>query len=221
VIGAIGANRAAGQQADAANRATDLQREIYQQNRADLAPWRQAGGAGLSRLQYLLGIGDQGAAGGAGGGDYGSLMRDFGMQDYQEDPGYQFRLKQGEQAINRNALARGRYNSGSVLKGLQDFNSGLASQEYGNAFNRFQAQRGTKLNALQSLSGTGQSASNQTAQLGAQFGQSAGQNMIGAGNAAAAGTVGMTNAINNGLGQWWNYQQSQDMINALRGSNGG
>lgn len=231
-IGAIGANRAAGQQADAANRATQLQSDIYQQNRADLAPWRQAGGAGLSRLQYLLGLGGQNAPGGAGGGDYGSLMRDFGMSDYQADPGYQFRMQQGEQAINRNALANGRYNSGSVLRALQDFNSGLASQEYGNAFNRFQTQRGTRLNALQSLSGVGQSATNQTGQFGQNFANQAGSNMIGAGNAAAAGTVGGINAITGGLGQYLNYNQSQQqmqqqqqynnaMLEALRGNNGG
>lgn len=221
LIGAGGSIYAGQQQADAARDATNLQRDIYNQNRADLAPWRSAGGNALSRLQYLLGIGDQNAAGGAGGGEYGSLMRDFSAADMQADPGYEFRRSEGEKAINRNALARGRYNSGSVLKGLQDYNSGLASQEYGNAFNRFQAQRGTRLNALQSLSGTGQSTASQMAQLGQNFGQQAGQNMIGAGNANAAGTVGAVNSINNGLGQWWNYQQSQDMINALRGQNGG
>lgn len=229
VIGAIGANRAAGQQADAANAATQLQRDIYTQNRADLAPWRQAGGQNLARLQYLMGQGDQGTPGGAGGGDYGSLMRDFSMQDYQQDPGYQFRMQQGEQAINRNALARGRYNSGSVLKSLQDFNSGLASQEYGNAFNRFQTQRGTRLNALQAGSGINQSGVPQTATLGQNFGQQAGANMIGAGNANAAGTMGITNAFSQGLGQYYNNQQSQqalqqnqqwqdNMLNALRGN---
>lgn len=60
-----------------------------------------------------------------------------GKFDFQADPGYAFRQQQGEQAINRASAARGGFFSGRVGKELADFNSGLASQEYGNAYNRY------------------------------------------------------------------------------------
>lgn len=154
-------------------------------------------------------------AGEAPGAGYGSLMRDFSMADYQADPGYQFRLDQGEKAINRNALARGRYNSGSVLRALQDFNSGLASQEYGNAFNRFNTQQGNQFNRLASIAGVGQTATQSTNSDRMATGNTIAGNQIGAGNAAAAGQVGSINAITGGIGQGVNFWQSQQLLNAL------
>ena len=64
-------------------------------------------------------------------------MKDFTAKDFQVDPGYAFRQEEGERAIDRGAAAAGRFNSGRVLKDLTRFNSGLASQEYGNAYDRF------------------------------------------------------------------------------------
>jgi len=54
----------------------------------------------------------------------------------QNDPSYQFRLQGGEQAINRSAAARGMGNSGNVLAELTKYGQGMASEEYGNQFNR-------------------------------------------------------------------------------------
>lgn len=146
---------------------------------------------------------------------YGDLMRDFGAQDFQQDPGYQFRLKQGEDALNRNALARGRYNSGSTLKALQGFNSNLASQEYGNAFNRFSQQQGNKYNRLAALSGVGQATTQQVNADRSASGNAMAGNVIGAGNAAAAGAVGMGNSLSHGIGQGVNFWQSNQLLNTL------
>ncbi len=55
---------------------------------------------------------------------------------FQADPGYQFRLQQGEEAINRSAAARGGRLGGATLKALSEYNQGLASQEFGNYANR-------------------------------------------------------------------------------------
>lgn len=54
----------------------------------------------------------------------------------QNDPSYQFRLNQGNQAINRSAAARGMLGSGNVLAELAKYGQGMASEEYGNQFNR-------------------------------------------------------------------------------------
>lgn len=60
-------------------------------------------------------------------GGYDEIMG----REFEADPGYQFRLEQGEKAINRGASARGNVLSGATMQALGNFNSGLASQEYG------------------------------------------------------------------------------------------
>jgi hypothetical protein len=82
--------------------------------------------------------------GGVAGYDPASAMRNFGASDFQADPGYAFRLSEGMKALDRTAASRGGLLSGSTLKGAQRFGSDLASQEYGNAYNRFQANRATQ-----------------------------------------------------------------------------
>lgn len=56
--------------------------------------------------------------------------------DLENDQGYQFRLKQGEQAINRQAAAQGGRGGGATMKALADYNQGMASQEYAAADQR-------------------------------------------------------------------------------------
>lgn len=142
---------------------------------------------------------------------FGSLMRRFTMDDYVEDPGYQFRLGQGEQAINRAAAAAGRYDSGRALKDLTEFNSGLASQEYGSAYSRFVNDQSNQYNRLANLAGVGQTAANTLSELGANaansiagINQSAGNaaaaGAINSGNARASGYMGQSNAWNNAIG---------------------
>lgn len=131
---------------------------------------------------------------------FGSLLRRFTMDDYQEDPGYQFRLQQGEQAINRAAAAAGRYDSGRALKDLGEFNSGMASQEFGNAYNRWNNDQTNIFNRLSGVAGTGQQATNQLAQMGQNAATNIGNIQLQAGNAAAAGKIGSANAWGGALG---------------------
>ncbi len=302
LIGADAAQSAADTQAGAARDATAAQKEIFDKQVQLQEPWRQAGMAGLQRLNYLLGL-SPGPAGatvsptsggmlvpGADGvfapagqteaqirarltpqftttspewtsytGDndtpllhpgsqsldsaglnaavqaeiarqaaattpaagttttgaptdpaFGSLMRDFSLADYQADPGYAFRLAEGEKAQQRAKAASGSLGSGKYLKDLTDYSQGMASQEFGNAFNRYQANRGFKINALQSLSGLGQSSANTLTGAAGALGGQIGSNIIGAGNAAAAGQIGTANALTSGIGQGVSmYQQNQ------------
>ncbi|NYT76654.1 hypothetical protein H0A71_06590 [Alcaligenaceae bacterium] len=131
---------------------------------------------------------------------FGSLLRRFSMDDYLEDPGYKFRLQQGEQAINRGAAAAGRYDSGRALKDLNEFNSGLASQEFGNSYNRWNNDMSNIYNRLSGVAGTGQQAVNNLASLGAQSATNIGNAQMQAGNARASGYIGKANAWSGALG---------------------
>lgn len=205
VIGAYGANKAAGTQADAANRAADLQKQMFDKQVELQDPYRQAGLTGQNRLMELLGLG-----GNAGAAGYGRYARDFGMQDYQQDPGYQFRLSEGLKALGHTAGARGGLISGQTMKGMQDYAQNSASNEYQNAFNRYQTNRANQLAPLGSLMTSGQAAaSNQAAQAG-QYGVNAGNLMSQAGQSIAAGQLGSANTMGNALASMGSaYQQQQ------------
>ena len=98
-------------------------------------------------------------------------------------------------ALERSASARGGLLSGGTLKGIQRFGQDLASQEYGNAFNRFQVERAARLSPLQSLMGSGQSAANMMTSATGQAGQGIAGSQLGQGQARASGYVGQANAL--------------------------
>lgn len=160
------------------------------------------------------------------GPDFGKYARDFSMADFEADPGYAFRLSEGQKALERSAAARGGLISGAALKATQRFGQDYGSQEYTNAFNRYQTNRANQLQPLQSLAGVGQTATNQMGSAVGNYGAGAGAaygnlgsaigaNEINAGNARASAYVGQANAINQGLGTYLNYTQNQNMMNML------
>ena len=66
-------------------------------------------------------------------------------------PGYQFRLGQGTDALQKWAAARGTLNDSGTAKALMDYGQNAASQEYGNVWNRGLDQyRTNRGNALES-----------------------------------------------------------------------
>jgi len=209
LIGGRSARSAARRQEAAAREANRLLGQAQEANYADLSPYRDIGTGATGRLAMLLGVG-----GSAEDPRYGELTRRFSMADYEEDPGLAFRREQGEQAINRNALARGRFNSGSALKELQRYNSGLASQEFGNAFERWRAQSADIAGRLGGASGIGQRAvESGNADRSNLRGQMAG-NLVGIGNAQAAARIASGNALVSGLNNMNNWMSGQ---NALTG----
>lgn len=139
-------------------------------------------------------------AGGAPPSEFGSLAKPFGAEQFQADPGYAFRQAEGMKALERSAAARGGLLSGGTLKGIQRFGQDLASQEYGNAFNRYQVERAARLNPLQSLMGSGQSSANTLTSAVGQLGQGQAQSQLAAGQARASGYVGSANALGGALG---------------------
>jgi hypothetical protein len=206
-IGASSARSAASTQASAADRAAELQREQFERQVELQAPFREAGVRALPELEAA------------------SRYTPFGMQQFTADPGYGFRLSEGQKALDRQAAARGGLISGGALKAAQRYGQEMGSQEYTNAFNRYQTERQARLNPLQSLAGVGQTS---VAQLGAA-GQTMASNVgeaIGAGaQARASGYMGTANALSQGLNQYLNYSQGQErnalLSRAIGGGGGG
>jgi hypothetical protein len=199
-VSAIASSKAAKAQRKAAEQATVAQKAALDKQLALQEPFRQGGLTAQNEIMQYLGIGGNKAAAG-----YGSMGKAFGASDFQQDLGYAFRQAEGMKALERSAAARGNLLSGSTLKGVQRFGQDLASQEYQNAFNRYQIERSAKLNPLQSLMGSGQSATNVMTGATGQFGQNEATNLYNAGQARASGYIGVGNALNQALSGITNY----------------
>lgn len=178
LLGARASSKAASTQAAAADRATELQERMFNKQVELQEPWRQAGVNALAKLQ----------------------SGDIGM--YQ-DPSYKFRLNEGLKALDRQAAARGGLISGGALKAAQRYGQDVASQEYGNIWNR-----------LAGVAGVGQTATNQLAGQAGQYGANVGGLMTDAARARASGYVGGASTMAGGLNQYLNYtnQQQQNQI---------
>ena len=207
LLGSRSAGKAADVQAGAADRAAELEREMFERNVELNAPFREAGITALNKLTPLA-----------------TEYTPFGMDQFQADPGYAFRMSEGMKGLERSAAARGGLLSGSTLKGIQRFGQDLASQEYQNAFNRYGIERDRRLGPLQSLAGVGQTTSQQLGAAGSQMAGNVGQAMGAAGQARASGYMGQTNALTGALGQYMNYGQQQQqnaLLGQLIGNRGG
>lgn len=268
LIGADAAGDAADTQAAAADRATQLQKQMFDKQVELQAPFREAGLTANNRLMYLLGLGpgpssSSGAmtyeqavqaadndhrrmygvgldaidpvvaqnwknqiresinaqangAQTANDPEFGSLMQNFGMDQFQADPGYQFRMDEGMRALEGSAAARGGLLSGAAMKAIQKYGQGVASQEYGNAYGRYTADQTNRYNRLAGLVNTGMGATNQTSNAAANFANNASSNIIGAGNAAAAGQVGAANALVGGINSGINAYQNNQLMQMIQ-----
>jgi hypothetical protein len=204
VVASNSASKAAKAQENAANLASQTELEQYYQNREDMQPWREAGQGALKQL----------TAGTAVGGDFN---RDFTLADFTRDPGYDFRMQQGQQALERSAAARGGVLGGAALKGITRYGQDFASGEYQNAYNRFNNDRTQRFNRLASIAGVGQTATRDVAQQGAQVASNVGSNIIGAGNAQASSYVGQGNAISGAAQTLGNFAMNKYFMSQMPG----
>lgn len=115
--------------------------------------------------------------------DFGRLTEAFGLEKFQEDPSYQFRLNEGNKAIERAMAARGKTFTPEAVKALTGYGSDLASTEYANAYNRYNQDQNTLFGRLATLSGYGQSAGAQQSAMGQNFANTSGQLMTNLANA--------------------------------------
>lgn len=211
LIGAAGARQAASTSADASTNALNLQRDIYGQQTALNAPYREAGLTAQNKMLSLLGLGGDKAAPG-----YGQYAKDFSMADYQADPGYAFRLSEGMKQLGSQARAQGGAVSGRTMMGAQKYAQGLASQEYQSAFDRYQTNRANQLQPLGNLQNVGVSAANQQSATLGNYGTNVGNLLGQQGQAQAAGALGQGNTINNAIGSGISAYQNNALVEQLR-----
>jgi len=202
-LGSQAAKQGGEGQAASTRYAADLANQQYEQTRADQMPFLEAGKTALNKLIPLA-----------------TNYTPFDYNAMTADPGYAFRLSEGQKALDRQAAARGGLISGSALKAATRYGQDMGSQEYNSSFNRYLAQRNAELNPLQSLAGMGQTTGTNLGSMGASNAANVGNLATSGAAATAAGNVGATNAITGGLGTYLNYSQGNSLINALKNRGG-
>ena len=230
IIGAFSADRSANTQADAAksaantqadaNRyAADLQYKMWQEQQALQKPWLEVGQRALPKLEA----------------QYNQMPAAFtGQVNLGQDPGYAFRLSEGNRMLNQSAAARGGLISGNALKAAERYGQQMASQEYGNAYQRaldvYNAgvkREATGYNRLASLAGIGQVAAGDLAgqagqygsnvsSLASQTGQAQANALLAQGNARASAYQGYGSALGQGL---QGLYQNRNAIGNMFGNN--
>jgi len=247
-IGSSAASKAAKEQSDAAKYAAGLtskagseslafQKEIWEKQQADQAPFL---GAGTKAINYLSQLTQPG----------GELLKPWDTPfnaptdiTMQNDPGYAFRLAEGQKILERSAAAKGNLLTGGTAKALERFGQDYASNEYGNVYERamreygqkydiFQNNQANKYNRLAGLAGIGQVSATE---LGREGGQAA-QNTTGINfataqgvgnayqNAAAARASGYINSANmwgGALGNIANYAGQLPYMSMFNKNQGG
>lgn len=181
LIGSKASKKAAKAQEKSAQAGIDFQKYMYDTTRSDFAPWRAAGGSAIT-------------AGGA--------MLQPGY-DHTTSPGYQFRMDEGNRAIQGSAAAKGGLLTGGTLKDILRYSQGVAADDFNDQFNRQMA-----------VAAGGQQANTTTGQLGANAANNVSSLMTQQGNARASGYMGQANA-------WTGALQNLGGIMAGMGGGGG
>ncbi len=240
-VSAIGASKAAGAQARAAMSAAELQHEDqmaslafqkqeWETQQKNLAPWLKAGTQGINTLADLLKTPGQGLL-----TPWTDTFHAPTAAEARATPGYQFALEQGQNAIQNSAAGRGGLLSTGTMKTIDQYSQGLADTTYSDTYNRalgeyqqryniFQGNQTNEFNRLAALSGTGQTAATTLGQEGtaaagnvfninATGGAQQGGSLLFGGTARASGYAGIANAINGGLGNISQYALLSSLLN--------
>jgi len=204
-------DRASALESQSADKQLALQREIWEKQQADYAPYLEQGQYGINRLgdlmrnqtrvpmsaEALAQVKNKRKSGrltepvnNANGGQlnnpFDTYLASKGLAGGKFDtsnPAYQFQLKQGQQALDRSSAARGMGYSGSQMKAAQEYGQGLASQQYDKEYNRASGEFGDYFNRLAGLSQGGQQAAGSMAQAGGQFANNASNTFANLSNA--------------------------------------
>jgi hypothetical protein len=200
--GIYGSNKAAKAQEKAAKSAEKTAQNTLAAQTALAKPYVEAGKTALAEYQKL------------------APYQSFGMQQFQADPGYGFRMSEGMKALERSAAARGLLQSGGTLKDITRFGQNLASAEYENAFSRYLSEREARMDPYRYLTGVGQAAAaGQAANVGTT-GAALADIAAQRGNVQAAQYMGNANAIGSaigGIGQAvGGYYANEPYMNYLR-----
>lgn len=163
------AKQAAQAQLQAQRESLAFQQRQYDEQRGLAAPWMAAGGEALGRQRDMLGLGDDPNF------DPSAFLR--------STPGYQFRLGEGQGALERSQAARGRFFSGETGQRLVEHGQDYASNEWGNLFNQYS-----------DLAGSGRAATGATMDAAGALGRGGAAAYTGMGDARASGYTGAGDA---------------------------
>lgn len=177
------AKSAAGQVAGGARYAADINKQMFDITNENLRPYREAGTTTLKDLLTRM----------------PELTRGYTAADFAQgiDPGYQFRLAQGQKAFENQANRGGGLVSGNVMQGMQDYTQGQASQEFGAAFNRNAATQTNIFNRLKGIADMGLGAAGTTGEAALRTGESMGSAALVGAQAQGAGDIGAARAYGN------------------------
>lgn len=241
-IGAGASLGAASMQTGAAKSAAQLQYEEQQQalqfqeqewniQQGNMAPWLRAGQNSVQQLQNLQNLSL------AGQGPLAPWTQQFAaptLAQAQQEPGYQFALSQGTQALTNSAAASGNLLTGNTGEALQQYGQNLGEENYQNVYNRalqqyqqsynqYEQNQSNIFNRYASLAGLGQTAAGQLGNEGQAAagnvgnisltgGAQIGQQLNNAAAAQASGYVGAGNAIGGGLNNLSQYAMLQQLL---------
>jgi len=183
-----GARKAAKAQTDAARSAEASQERMLERQLEETRPFRELSLQQLNRLSELY-------------GPEGMYTKTPTMEDLTMDPGFSFRLSEGEKALARMQSARGGLLGGGAIKAGVRYGQEMGSQEFQNAFNRLMNQRATVTNALLGIGGYGPAIAGQNVAAMGSAGSNIANIQLGGGQARASGYMGQANALSNALGQ--------------------
>ena len=170
------AKAAAGAQKLGLGKAREDYTAAYEKSEGYQNPYLKAGEQSIGQL----------STGTAQGGEFN---RPYTISDFAKDPGYDFRMREGQRAVDRSAAARGGALSGSAIKANQEFGQGLASQEYQSAFSRYQSDLANRYNRLSDVASRGQRSADVMTQTTTEYGDRLADNNINRGNVNAAKEV--------------------------------
>lgn len=128
----------------------------------------------------------------------GQLGGTFTPGDLTKDPGYQFNLTQGQQALDRKQSASGNFFSGEALKAAQQFGQGLADQTYNDAYNRDLSRQSNLNNILSGQQSQGRGAATNYGGYAANIGQTQSQGTLQKQNNKNQMFQGLSSALGGG-----------------------
>jgi hypothetical protein len=177
----------------------------FSQNGMSLGEVPGSGAQGSSAPGASYPAGGGAASPSAGGPGYGSLTAAFTPQDYlnNQDPGYQFQLQQGTQALRNASAAGSGALSGAALKDLIGYNQDYAKTGYASAFDRFNTQNNNIYSRLSGLATLGQASAGNVAAQGTALAGQQSQALQAGGNAAGGMYAGIANNVGSGVSNYW------------------
>lgn len=154
---------------------------LQKQALGNLNPWLNVGAGANYTLGSLYGIGAN--------GQQTNAPSDFSQ--FFNSPDYKFAQQQGQAGLVNYQNAEGLGGSGAGLAAASTFNQGLATQQFGNYFNRLMGL--SQLGAQSAQAGVG--GANAAAQTLGSIGQSQAGGIVGSANALSGGLTGAAGAL--------------------------